>query len=128
MRYQSLGDMLKQSQAENGQSLRPQDSKVWHKIVRFGGTVVDLAPKPGIKAVWVDGDRVTAGRPAKAVHVRSDEGLTVVLYLDPRTEGLMPGGALQAGKRYVFTGRESFLSWNPKDTQAIDLLSYVQAR
>ena len=128
VRYQSLGDMLKQSQAENGQSLRPQDSKVWHKIVRFGGTVVDLAPKPGIKAVWVDGDRVTAGRPAKAVHVRSDEGLTVVLYLDPRTEGLMPGGALQAGKRYVFTGRESFLSWNPKDTQAIDLLSYVQAR
>ena len=40
----------------------------------------------------------------------------------------MPGGALQAGKRYVFIGRESFLSWNPKDTQAIDLLSYVQAQ
>ena len=128
VRYQSLGDILKQSQAENGKSVRPQDSKVWHKIVRFGGTVVDLAPKPGIKAVWVDGDRVIAGRPAKAVHVRSDEGLTAVLYLDPRTEGLMPGGALQAGKRYVFIGRESFLSWNPKDTQAIDLLSYVQAQ
>ena len=128
VRYQSLGDILRQSQAENGKSVRPQDSKVWHKIVRFGGTVVDLAPKPGIKAVWVDGDRVIAGRPAKAVHVRSDEGLTAVLYLDPRTEGLMPGGALQAGKRYVFIGRESFLSWNPKDTQAIDLLSYVQAQ
>ena len=128
VRYQSLGDILRQSQAENGKSVRPQDSKVWHKIVRFGGTVVDLAPKPGIKAILVNGDRVIAGRPAKAVHVRSDEGLTAVLYLDPRTEGLMPGGALQAGKRYVFIGRESFLSWNPKDTQAIDLLSYVQAQ
>jgi len=128
VRYQSLGDILKQSQAENSKSVRPQDSKVWHKIVRFGGTVVDLAPKPGIKAVWVDGNRKIAGRPARAVHVRSDEGLTAVLYLDPRSEGLMPGGALQAGKRYVFIGRESFLSWNPKDTQAIDLLSYVQAQ
>ena len=126
VRYQNLGDMLKQSQAENGQSVRPQDSKVWHKIVRFGGTVVDLAPKPGKKAAWVNAAQVANGR--VAVHVRSDEGLTAMVYLDPRTEGLMPGGALQAGKRYVFIARESGLSWNPKDTQSLDLLSYVQTR
>ena len=54
--------------------------------------------------------------------------LTAMVYLDPRTEGLMPGGALQAGKRYVFIARESGLSWNPKDTQSLDLLSYVQTR
>ena len=128
VRYQSLGDLLKQVAAEDGKQVAPQDSKTWHKIVRFGGTVVDLAPKPGNKAAWVDDARNIAGKPARAVHVRSDEGLTVMLYLDPRTESLMPGGALQAGKRYVFIGRESWLSSDPKHTQAIDLLSYVQAR
>ena len=40
----------------------------------------------------------------------------------------MPGGALREGQRYVFIGRESGLSWNPKDTQDIDLLSYVLAQ
>ena len=128
VRYQNLGDLLKQVAAEDGKRIAPQDSKTWHKIVRFGGTVVDLAPKPGDKAAWVDDAHQIAGRPAKAVHVRSDEGLTVMLYLDPRTEGLMPGGALQAGKRYVFIGRESWLSSDVKHTQAIDLLSYVQAQ
>lgn len=128
VRYQSLGDMLKQVAAEDGKRIAPRDSKTWHKIVRFGGTVVDLAPKPGDKAAWVDDARKIAGKPAKAVHVRSDEGLTVMLYLDPRTESLMPGGALQAGKRYAFIGRESWLSSDAKHTQVIDLLSYVQAQ
>lgn len=128
VRYQSLGDMLKQVAAEDGKRIAPRDSKTWHKIVRFGGTVVDLAPKPGDKAAWVDDARKIAGKPAKAVHVRSDEGLTVMLYLDPRTESLMPGGALQAGKRYAFIGRESWLSSDAKHTQAVDLLSYVQAQ
>ena len=40
----------------------------------------------------------------------------------------MPGGALQAGKRYTFIGRESWLSSDPKHTQAINLLSYAQAQ
>lgn len=126
VRYQSLGDIQAQAAAENGKSVRPQDSTTWHKIVRFGGTVVDLAPKPGNKAAWVNASQVADGR--RAVHVRSDEGLTAMVYLDPRTEALMPGGALQAGKRYVFIGREAGLSWNPKDTQSLDLLSYVQAQ
>lgn len=128
VRYQTLGDLLQQVAAEDGKRVAPQDSKALHAIVRFGGTVVDLAPKPGNKAAWVDDAHQIAGRPAKAVHVRSDEGLTVMLYLDPRTEGLMPGGALQAGKRYVFIGRESWLSSDPKHTQAINLLSYDLAR
>ncbi len=128
VRYQTLGDLLKQVTAEDGQPVAPQDSKALHAIVRFSGTVVDLTPKPGNKAAWVDDAHQIAGKPAKAVHVRSDEGLTVMLYLDPRTEGLMPGGALQAGKRYVFIGRESWLSSDAKHTQAINLLSYAQAQ
>jgi len=126
VRYQTLGDIQAQVAADNGKSVRPQDSKTWHKIVRFGGTVVDLAPKAGNKAAWVNAARVADGR--RAVHVRSDEGLTAMVYLDPRTEALMPGGALQAGKRYVFIGREAGLSWNPKDTQSLDLLSYDLAQ
>ncbi|QNN70884.1 TPM domain-containing protein [Thermomonas carbonis] len=125
LRYQSLGDIQAQVAAENG-TVRPQDSGTWHKIVRFGGTVVDLAPQAGNKVAWVNAAQVADGR--KAVHVRSDEGLTAMVYLDPRTEALMPGGALQAGKRYVFIAREAGLSWNPKDTQSLDLLSYVQAK
>ena len=128
VRYQTLGDLLQQVAAEDGKRVAPQDSKALRAIVRFGGTVVDLAPKPGNKAAWVDDAHQIAGRPARAVHVRSDEGLTVMLYLDPRTESLMPGGALQAGKRYAFIGRESWLSSDPKHTQAINLLSYAQAQ
>ena len=126
VRWQGLGDIQRQAAAENGQRLRPQDSKVWRSIVRFGGTVVDVAPKPGNKAAWVNDAKLRDGR--RAVQVRSDEGLTAMLYLDPRTEALMPAGALQAGKRYVFIGREAGLSWNPKDTQAVDLLSYDLAQ
>ncbi|MDQ3039188.1 MAG: hypothetical protein M3R16_05230, partial [Pseudomonadota bacterium] len=126
VRYQRLGDIQKQAAVENGQRLRPQESKVWRKIARFRGSVVDLAPKPGNKSAWVNEPALRTGR--KAVHVRSQEGLTVMLYLDPRTEALMPAGALQVGKEYVFIGREAGLSWNPKDTQPIDLLSYDLAQ
>jgi hypothetical protein len=128
VRYQSLGDLHKAFTSEDNAVTDPQRSAYWHKIVRFGGTVVDVAPRPGNKAAWVVDGAQIAGRPAKAVHVRSAEGLTVMLYLDPRTEALMPASALQAGKRYVFIGRESGLSPNPKDTQAIDLLSYDLAQ
>lgn len=128
VRHQSLGDLHKAYAAEDSTATDPYKSAYWHKIVRFGGTVVDLAPKPGNKAAWVDDARQIAGRPAKAVHLRSDEGLTVMLYLDPRIEALMPGGALRAGQRYVLIGREAGLSPNPRDTQSIELLSYAQAR
>ena len=128
VRYQSLGDLLDAFAKEDNTVTDPHQSAYWHKIVRFSGTVVDTAPKPGSKDAFVDPARRIAGRAAKAVHLHSDEGLTVVLYLDPRTEGLMPGGVLQEGKRYVLIGREAGLSPNRKDTQAIELLSYDLAQ
>lgn len=126
VRYPSLGDLHRAYLAEDKTPRDLLQSAYWHKIVRFGGTVVDVTPRPGNKAAFVNEAHKVGGRSARAVHVRSDEGLTVMLYFDPRTEALMPGGALQAGKRYSFIGREAGLSWNPKDTQSIDLLSYVQ--
>ena len=128
VRYQSLGELHAAFLAEDSAHADPHSSAYWHRIVRFGATVVDLAPAAGDTSAWVDDARQIAGRPARAVHLRSDEGLTVMLYLDPRVEGLMPAGALQAGKRYVLIGREAGLSPNPGDTQAIELLSYDLAQ
>ena len=39
----------------------------------------------------------------------------------------MPGGGLEPGKTYTLVAREAGLSWNPKDTQPLDLLSYAAA-
>ena len=123
VRWQSLGEIQHQAAAENGQGISPQQSRWVGKLVRFAGTVVDVSPSPGDKSAWVNESMLRDGR-RKAVHVRSEEGLTAMLYLDPGTETLMPAGALRAGTRYAFIGRANGLSWNPRDTQEIDLLSY----
>ena len=56
--------------------------------------------------------------------LRSAEGLTTMLYVDPRTAALQPGGKLEQGKTYTVIARAAGLSWNPKDTQSLDVLSY----
>ena len=123
--YNTLGDIQKADAAENGKAVPPQDSKVWRKIVRLSGTVESLNPPPGNKEAWVNDVKVKNGQ--KAVLMRSSEGLTAMLYIDPRTESLMPGGKMEQGKTYTVIARASGLSWNPKDTQSLDLLSYSVA-
>ncbi|MBB6562058.1 hypothetical protein HNP48_004767 [Acidovorax soli] len=125
--YNSLGDIQKAAAEENGKpSADPKQSKVWRKVVRLTGTVENLAPQPGNKAAWVNEPKLDGGK-KKAVLLRSGEGLTTMLYVDAHTEALMPGGKLQQGKTYALVARESGLSWNPKDTQSLDLLSYALA-
>lgn len=121
--YQSLGDIQKADAAENGKVTHPKDSKVWRKIVRLSGTVENLNPPAGNKATWVNDAKVKNGR--QAVLLRSAEGLTTMLYVDPRTEVLQPGGKLEQGKTYTVIARAAGLSWNPKDTQSLDVLSYA---
>ena len=123
--YQSLGDIQKADAAESGKSVKPQDSKTWRKITRLSGTVESLNPPTGVKSAYVNESKVKDGK--RAVLMRSSEGLTTMLYVDPRTEALMPGGKLQEGKAYTVIARSNFLSWNPKDTQSLDLLSYAVA-
>ena len=123
--YTSLGDLQKADAAESGKSVKPQDSKTWRKITRLSGTVESLNPPTGVKSAYVNESKVKDGK--KAVLMRSSEGLTTMLYVDPRTEALMPGGKLQEGKAYTVIARSNFLSWNPKDTQSLDLLSYAVA-
>lgn len=123
--FNSLGDLHKADAAESGQRVKPQDSKTWHKITRLSGTVENLSPPTGIKSAYVNESKIKNGK--KAVLMRSSEGLTTMLYIDPRTEALMPGGKLEQGKTYSVIARSDFLSWNPRDTQSLDLLSYVAA-
>jgi hypothetical protein len=123
--YTSLGELQKADAAESGKSVKPQDSKTWRRITRLSGTVESLSPPTGVKSAWVNEAKVKNGK--KAVLLRSSEGLTTMLYVDPRTEALMPGGKLQQGKTYTVIARSDFLSWNPKDTQSLDLLSYTVA-
>ena len=124
--FSTLGDLQKADAAENGKSVKPQDSKTWRKITRLSGTVESLNPPAGVKSAWVNEVKVKNGK--KAVLLRSAEGLTTMLYVDPRTEALMPGGRLEQGKTYSVVARSDFLSWNPQDTQSLDLLSYVAAQ
>lgn len=120
--YQSLGDIQKADAAENGKVTNPKDSKVWRKIVRLSGTVESVNPPTGNKAAWVNDVKVKNGQ--QPVLLRSAEGLTTMLYVDPRTAALQPGGKLEQGKTYTVIARAAGLSWNPKDTQSLDVLSY----
>ena len=64
--------------------------------------VESLNPPPGNKAAWVNDVKVKNGQ--KAVLMRSSEGLTAMLYIDPRTESLaeiseeIAAGCRQAGQ------------------------------
>ncbi|MCI5066838.1 TPM domain-containing protein [Acidovorax sp.] len=120
--YQSLGDIQKADAAENGKVTNPKNSKVWRKIVRLSGTVESINPPTGNKAAWVNDVKVKNGK--QPVLLRSAEGLTTMLYVDPRTAALQPGGKLEQGKTYTVIARAAGLSWNPKDTQSLDVLSY----
>lgn len=121
--YNSLGDLQKADAAESGKSVKPQDSKTWQKITRLSGTVENLNPPTGVKSAYVTESKLKDGK--KAVLMRSAEGLTTMLYVDPRTEAMMPGGKLVQGKTYTVIARSDFLSWNTKDTQSLDVLSYA---
>jgi hypothetical protein len=128
IRYQSLAELLaaydaaREAREQGGTRYLPKDDPGYQKIARVEGRIVSLAPPAGDKAAWVNTRLVERGY--KAVHVRTPDGYTVMLYVDPRTEALMPAGALAEGAAYSFIARVNSLSWNPKDTQSFDLLSY----
>ncbi|MES2926664.1 MAG: TPM domain-containing protein [Pseudomonadota bacterium] len=121
--YQSLGDIQKADAAESGKVTNPKDSKVWRKIVRLSGTVESLNPPTGNKAAWVNDIKVKNGK--QAVLLRSAEGFTAMLYVDPRTAALQPGGKLEQGRVYTVIARADWISGNPQHTQSLDVLSYA---
>lgn len=122
IRYNSMAALQARAGVENGQSLSPQQSQVWRKLVRLSGQIESLDPARDGKGHLVNEFKLEGGR--KAVMLRSEEGLSTMLYLDPAVENLMPGGKLQQGKRYTLVARESGVTWNPKGTHGLDLLSF----
>ena len=121
--FQSLGDIQKADAAESGKVTNPKDSKVWRKIVRLSGTVESLNPPTGNKAAWVNDIKVKNGK--QAVLLRSAEGFTAMLYVDPRTAALQPGGKLEQGRVYTVIARADWISGSPQHTQSLDVLSYA---
>lgn len=125
IRYQSLGALM-QAKADYDATRRdsgfdPVNDPGYQKIVQIEGDVVAVDVQPGYAGAFVN-DVAVRGR--RAVHVQGGDGYTLMLYVDPRSEALMPAGALQPGARYRFVTRVDSLSWNKKDTQSFDLLSW----
>lgn len=116
IRFTSMGQIhaLSNKEVETGRSTTHD------AIVRFDGVVASLSPDPA-KVVTHTSQGAT-----KAVHVKTSDGLQVILHLDPATERLMPGGKLVEGKHYTFIGRSTHLSWNPKDFQNVIAFSYSE--
>ncbi|MEO7850982.1 MAG: TPM domain-containing protein [Rubrivivax sp.] len=124
IRYQSLADILsvyKQGLAMRAKSSARYDPKTdptWRKIVRVRGTVVDRTPDKSNRKLFVNSihEKLVGG----AILVRTDNGSDVMVYVNPHTEALMPGGKLQEGRMYSLVVREHSLA----DTPQLDLLSY----
>lgn len=126
IRYPTLtalmdADAAHREARDAGAAFDPSADPGYAKIAQIEGEVVAIDVKPGYAAAFVN---EIAVEDAKAVHVKTPEGYIVMLYVGPNTEALMPAGALKAGQRYRFTTRVDSLSWNRKDTQSFDLLSY----
>ena len=129
IRYQSLEEIVARYASEARKQLEDpagydlESDTTWRKIARLEATVVALdAPSGDSEAFFVlESKREHFGR---AVHARTADGRSLVLYLDPHTEGLMPAGALQAGKPYTFVARADQLSDDPEDSLSFEVLSY----
>lgn len=120
VRYPSLTAMMAakvESASNNGADPTAQ------KIATFSGSVVARDIKADYDGAFVNSRRLAVN---DAVHVQTDDGYQLMIYVVSGTESLMPGGPLKAGARYQFIARSGGLSHNKKDTQAFELLSYSQ--
>jgi hypothetical protein len=124
IRFASLGALREQVARDLKGNVPLKEQKTANALVRFEGTIASLSPDPAAKFPRVIPPR-QAG-PTTAVYVKTDDGLHAMVYLDPATERLMPGGKLAEGRRYTFIGREQAISWNAKDTQHVVAFSYSE--
>lgn len=120
IRFTSMGQIHALSNKESQDKVPVTQMKSMNAIVRFDGVVASLSPDPK-KVVVHRSEGAT-----RAVHVKTSDGLQVLVHLDPATERLMPGGKLVEGKQYTFIGRSTHLSWNPKDFQNLVAFSYSE--
>jgi hypothetical protein len=124
IRFTSLGALREQVDRNIKDDVPFKEQKTANALVRFEGTIASLSPDPAGKFPRVMPPR--QGGASKAVYVKTSDGLHAMVYLDPATERLMPGGKLVEGRRYTFIGREQAISWNAKDTQHVVAFSYSE--
>lgn len=127
IRYPSLGELMTayntytDARRESGAGFDPDSDPAYQKIAMIEAEVVavDLGDDyAGVHVSSIGNER------AKVLHVRAPGYEKIAFYLAPGTESLMPAGALKAGGTYRFVTRVRNISWNPKDTQSFDVLSY----
>ncbi|MBP6796859.1 MAG: TPM domain-containing protein [Luteimonas sp.] len=107
VRFESIQDILdytnaRQAERRQGRQWDDKLDQTIGSLVRFSGTVSELDPKP--EFLRVNEATIKDGR-WRAVLVKTDDGKETTLYMQPRTEQLMPGGTLRVGQRYTFTGQ-----------------------
>jgi hypothetical protein len=124
IRYNSLGDlqaagerMIRENSAPNAP--HKPGSTTSRKLLRFEGTLVSKAPAA------MDNPELGINEPktrhvGPAMHVRTSDGRTAVLYVNDNVPALMPVG-LDEGNRYSFVARDSVLRNN---VPQLDLISY----
>lgn len=120
IRYQNLPEMLavaEQEQKQDPSSYDPAKSLTWRKIARIEGTLVARKPtdRDGLRINEIHEGMVGGG----AMEMRTAEGRSVVLYVNPQIEKLMTQPLVE-GKRYAFVAREKDLY----EVLQFDLLSY----
>lgn len=127
IRYSSFAELMTaytkywDERRDSDAGFDPGSDPSFEKIAQIDGNVVAVDVPVDYPSAHVN--EITAKR-RRPVHVQTADGYNLMLYIDPYTEALMPAGKLQAGRGYRFTARVHSLSWNKKDTQAFDLLSY----
>ncbi len=125
IRDQDLSAMIARHEQEfaerqrSGASYDPARDSTWRKIVRFTGTVENLAPGSDDASVYVAARHAQSVGPA--LIVRHGDDLSATLYANPRIAAMMPAGKLVEGRRYVFVARVHNLDMK---TPQLDLLSY----
>lgn len=124
IRFTSLGALRELVERQIKDDVPFKEQKTANALVRFEGTVASLSPDPAAKFPRVIPPAHKGA--TKAVYVKTSDGLHAMVYLDPATERLMPGGKLVEGRRYTFIGREQSISWNAKDTQHVVAFSYSE--
>ncbi|AVP99580.1 hypothetical protein C7S18_21450 [Ahniella affigens] len=128
IRYQQLDEILVQDAAmsaarADGKVVPVEQDPTWRKLTRVAGTVVSRDPTSSGQAKWIND--IHADMVGAPIHVRSDDGRDLLMYLNEHTEQLM-ARKLTPGQKFVFVARSHFLSQNPADTLSFDVVSFDQ--
>lgn len=124
VRFQSLEEMIAAAEAADrerertGAQFDPATDPTYNRLVRIEAAIVTLSPDR--TDTVLDVNDVTEKLVGPAMHVRTDKGRDVIVYVNPNAARLMPV-RLEEGRTYSFVLREGFLAG---DTPQFDLVSY----